>query len=79
MLIHAGLPKTFLGEALSTACYLVNRCPSSAVAFKTPIELWSGTPADYKNLRVFGCLVFAPFRQDKLDAKSTEMHLHRLP
>lgn len=70
MLIHAGLPKTFLGEALSTACYLVNRCPSSAVGFKTPVELWSGTPADYRNLRVFGCLAFAHFRQDKLDARA---------
>ncbi|XP_073153484.1 uncharacterized protein [Henckelia pumila] len=54
MLINASLPKSFWVEALSTACYLVNRYPSSAIGFKTPMEKWSGTPADYSKLRVFG-------------------------
>ncbi|RVW70514.1 hypothetical protein CK203_056138 [Vitis vinifera] len=42
------------GEALKTTSYLVNRCPSAAVQFKTPLEAWSGHPADYGNLRIFG-------------------------
>ncbi|XP_073120187.1 uncharacterized protein [Henckelia pumila] len=54
MLINASLPKSFWGEALSAACYLVNRCPSSEIDFKTPMEKWSGTPEDYSNLRSRG-------------------------
>ena len=38
MLFNAGLPKTFWEEAVMTAAYLVNRCPSSAIEFKTPEE-----------------------------------------
>lgn len=35
MLIQSGLPKTYWGEAVQTACYLINRCPSSAIGFRT--------------------------------------------
>ncbi|XP_073152165.1 uncharacterized protein [Henckelia pumila] len=70
MLINASLPKSFWGEALSTACYLVNRCPSSAIGFKTPMKKWSGTPAHYSNLRIFGCLAYAHLKQDKLEVRT---------
>jgi len=33
------------------------------------MEVWSGRPADYSNLKVFGALAFAHVRQDKLDAR----------
>lgn len=46
MLLNGGLPKTFWGEAISTACFLINRCPSTAIDMKTPMEKWSGKPAD---------------------------------
>ena len=32
------------------------------------MEVWSGRPADYSNLKVFGALAFAHVKQDKLDA-----------
>ena len=54
MLLSAGLPKTFWGEAANTTTYLINRCPSSALDFKTPMEAWSGEPLDYSELKVFG-------------------------
>jgi len=38
MLLSAGLPKTFWGEAANTTTYVINRCPSSALDFKTPME-----------------------------------------
>lgn len=59
-----------MGDAAVTAVYLINRCPSSATGFKTPIELWRGKPADYTHLRVFGALAFAHIRQDKLAARA---------
>lgn len=39
MLYSSGLSKHFWGEAIMTACYFVNRTPSSAIDFKTPKEL----------------------------------------
>lgn len=70
MLLNAGLPKSFWGEAVTTAAYLINRSPSSAIKFKTPMEMWNGKPADYSNLRVFVCKAYAHIKQDKLGARA---------
>jgi hypothetical protein len=47
MLSNAGMSRHFWGEAASTAYYLINRSPSIPLDKKTPIEVWSGTPANY--------------------------------
>lgn len=70
MLIQAGLPKIFWGEAVMTAAYLINRCPTSAAGFKTPMELWSGKPTQYENLKIFGCIAYIHVKQDKLEARA---------
>ncbi|KAL3623657.1 hypothetical protein CASFOL_032473 [Castilleja foliolosa] len=70
MLLGAGVAKQFWGEAVTTACYLINRSPSSAIKFKCPQEIWSGTKPDLKNLRVFGCAAYAHIKQDKLQARA---------
>ena len=69
MLLGVGLPKVLWGEAANTTVYLINRSPSSALEYKTPMEVWSGSPADYSNLRVFGALAYAHVKKDKLDAR----------
>jgi len=66
MLLGAELPKSLWGEAVTTAAYLINRCPSTAIDFKTPMEVWSGKPANYSSLKVFGALAYAHIKQDKL-------------
>ena len=70
MLISAGLPNAFWVEAMTTAAYLINRCPSTALNFKTPEEVWSGHPPNYSRLRTFGCLAYAYIRQDKLEPRA---------
>ena len=40
MMAQASLPISFLGDALLTAAYLLNRIPSKSVEL-TPYELWS--------------------------------------
>lgn len=70
MLVSAGLPKVFWAEAVTTAAYLINRCPSTALNFKTPEEVWSGHPPDYSRLRVFGCSAYAHVRKDKLEPRA---------
>ncbi|RDY07025.1 hypothetical protein CR513_08919, partial [Mucuna pruriens] len=58
MLLSAGLPKAFWG------------CPSSAIGFKTLMELWNGKLANYSNLKVCSVLAFVHVKQDKLEARA---------
>ncbi|KAL0326674.1 UNVERIFIED_CONTAM: Retrovirus-related Pol polyprotein from transposon TNT 1-94 [Sesamum angustifolium] len=53
MLQEKYLPKAFWAEAVYTAVYLLNRCPTKAVQNMTPIEAWSGKKPSAKHLRVF--------------------------
>ena len=53
---NIGLPKSFWAEVASTACFLVNRSPSSAIDKKTPKEVWFGTPIDYSDLKILNVL-----------------------
>ncbi|MDD0148430.1 hypothetical protein PSY31_22260, partial [Shigella flexneri] len=73
MLGAAGLGKEFWAEAVITACYVINRSPSTAIELKAPMEMWTGNPVDYSNLHIFGSLVYAMYNAEettKLDPKS---------
>lgn len=74
MLSNAGLwhRRDLWAEAASTACYLVNRSPHSALDFKVPEEIWSGNPVDYSNLRIFGCPAYAHVNDGKLAPRAVE-------
>lgn len=56
MLSTAGLEVSFRAEAVSIACYLVNRNCTTALDHEIP-ELWSKSnkPVDYSFLHIFGC------------------------
>eukprot|EP00253_Pinus_taeda_P007582 PITA_07582 len=51
MLSGAGLGQEFWAETVDTACYFVNRSPSSALEDKTPQEVWSGKKPSLSHLR----------------------------
>ncbi|KAE8687107.1 cytochrome P450 71A9-like [Hibiscus syriacus] len=73
MLRDTGLEKSLWAEAVNTACYLVNRAPSTAIELKTPMEMWTGKLADYSNLHIFGSIVYVMYNSQeisKLDPKS---------
>lgn len=70
MLSNAGLSKEFWAEAVNTACYLVNRSPSTTIECKTPEEVWSGSPTSYTDLRVFGCPAYAHVNEGKLEPRA---------
>eukprot|EP00253_Pinus_taeda_P033936 PITA_33936 len=73
MLSGVGLGQEFWAEAVETACYLVNRSPSSTLEDKTPQEVWTGKKPSLSYLRVFGCdaYVYVPKeKRTKLDSKS---------
>ena len=72
MLYHAKMPLRFWAESMSTAVYLHNRSPTSALKDKTLFESWFGKKPNVSNFKVFGsvCFVHTPdhFRK-KLDPK----------
>nr|ABA99467.1 retrotransposon protein, putative, Ty1-copia subclass [Oryza sativa Japonica Group] len=70
LLSNARMNKRFWAEAANTACYLINRSPSIPLNKKTPIEVWSGMPADYSQLRVFGCTAYAHVDNGKLEPRA---------
>lgn len=65
MLLEKGLPKTFWPEAVNTAVYLMNRCPTKAVWKKTPFEAWSGRTPSVNQLKFFGCVCYAQIPKQK--------------
>lgn len=73
MLKMANLSKSFWGEAVNAAVYLINRLPASPLDFDIPEKIWKGRDISYSHLRVFGCKAFmhVPKKQrSKLDDKS---------
>ena len=73
MLKMAKLPKTFWGEAVQTACYLINRSPSVPLEFDIPERVWTNKEVSYSHLKVFDCRAFAHIPEEqriKLDDKS---------
>ena len=73
MLLDANLSKRYWAEAVSTAVYFKNGCPTRAVQEKTPYEAWHGQPPAVDHLRVFGCDAYAHVPKDergKFDSKA---------
>ena len=70
MLSNSRLSKTFWAEAIYMACFLVNRSPSFAINKKSLEKLWSGTPANYSDLKIFGCPTFVHVDNGKLKPRS---------
>ncbi|GKD22942.1 retrovirus-related pol polyprotein from transposon TNT 1-94 [Tanacetum coccineum] len=59
MLSNDGLGKEFWVEAVTYACHLVNRLPSTDIDGKTPFKKWYGKPAtDYDSLHVFNSAAY---------------------
>ena len=73
MLASSKLPQKFWAEALSTAVYIRNRCPTKAIPDKTPCEALTGVKPGVGHLRIFGCTAYRHISKDerqKLDSKS---------
>ena len=73
MLSNSGLEKHFWAEAVRTACYLINRSPTTALDNGIPEEFWTGKKVNYSHLKIFGCEAFVHIPKEhrsKLDNKS---------
>ena len=70
----AGLSNPYWGEVVSTAVFILNRCPMREPGHdKSPHEVYSQKEQLLKNLELFGChaYVYVPSeKRSKLDARS---------
>lgn len=65
----------FWAEAVSTAAYLVNRCPALSLESVTPEEAWSGIKPTLQHLKIFGskAMIHVPKQERrKFGQKATE-------
>ncbi|GJX05358.1 retrovirus-related pol polyprotein from transposon TNT 1-94 [Tanacetum coccineum] len=44
--------------------------PSTTIEKKTPMEMWSGHPSDYRMLRIFSYVAYSHVKQDKLEPRA---------
>lgn len=70
MLSESGLGQEFWGEAASTAVFLINRSPSTALDFGIPEEKWTNSLPDYSGLKRFGCVSYVHSDQGKLNPRA---------
>jgi transposase InsO family protein len=73
MLQDAGMSRAYWGEAVSTAIYLKNHSPTTALNNKIPEEVWTGKKVNLAHLRVFGCrahVLIPKEKRTKLDPKT---------
>ncbi|CAL8138407.1 unnamed protein product [Prunus armeniaca] len=56
MLHEKGVPYEFWAEAINTAVYLLNRCPTKALNKVTPFEAYTGKKPGIAHLKIFGSL-----------------------
>jgi hypothetical protein len=77
MRLHAGLPKTFWADTISTDAYLINKGPSAPLGHRLLEEVWSGKEVNLSHLKVFCCVSYVYIESDarsKLDAKSKKCY-----
>ncbi|CAA7391866.1 unnamed protein product [Spirodela intermedia] len=77
MLKAKGLPGWFWGEAVTTAVYILNRCPTKSVDDMTPFEVWHGKKPAVHHLKVFGCIAYVlnttPHLKKQLEDRGRKM------
>ena len=69
------MKKKYWGEAVMTATFLQNRCPTRAInQAKSPYQIWTTKKPILSNLKVFGCHAYVHEpreKRSKLDSKSS--------
>lgn len=58
LLSQSKLPLNLWAEAVNTANYVRNRCPTKALNGKTPYELWNNVVPNVSYFKIFGCTAY---------------------
>jgi len=78
MLKQRSMPNSLRGDAVATAAYVLNRCPTKRLKNKVHEEVWSGKKPYVNHLRVFGSICYKHVpdaRRKQLDDKCEAMIL----
>lgn len=73
LILQSGLPPSFWGEAILTANFVRNRCPTATLFGRTPYEYWTNRVPNLKFFRTFGETAFVLNKnkgKDKLGPKA---------
>lgn len=73
LMLQSSLPTYLWAEAVNTANYILNRCPTSCHNGRTNFEVWKGQVPDASNFQEFGREVMTLKREphkDKFEARS---------
>lgn len=76
MLKEKHLTNALWGEVVSTATYILNRCPTKRLKCITPEQCWSGVKPSLIHLKVFGSIAYRHVLDKlrrKLDNKLSQM------
>jgi histone deacetylase 1/2 len=69
------MPFKYWDEAFLTVVHLINRLPSKAIQYQTPMERLFGDSGEYSLLRIFGCACWPnlrPYNKHKLNFRSKQ-------
>ena len=78
MLVAKNSPNEYWGEAVVTAVYIMNQCPTKSVKNKVPQKAWTGMNHSVSHLKVFGCVAYAHVPDElrmKLDQRDKNVFL----
>ena len=63
MIKQKNFPHKFWAEAVTTAAYILNKCPTKTLNLKVPEEAWCGRKPNVKHFKVFGSLCYKQARR----------------
>ncbi|CAM8949458.1 unnamed protein product [Rhodiola kirilowii] len=75
LMIQSGLPKSFWGDSVLTATYIINRLPTPILKGKTPWEILFHAVPPINHMKVFGCLCYVTVpahHRDKFDHRALQ-------
>lgn len=76
LMIESSVPEKLWADAIHTANYITNRCPTKALNGQTPFQKWVGREPSARHLHVFGHKAFVlskgPKRGGKFAPRATE-------
>ena len=76
MLLDAKLLQAFWAESVSTAAYLRNRSPTSALENMTLHQAWYGWKPGVEHLKVFGSTAYVHISREQEEAGLKDQEVH---
>ena len=67
IIVYSRVNQSLWAEAINTAVYIRDRCPTGKLGAKTPYEVWFGKKPNIQHLRTFGSFAVAFNKGNKIN------------